>query len=351
MAVKASGSLALSEIASEFGDSQPHSMSEFIRGGAKVPQADANNNIPTSTANMRFNNFFGAVNVIALTATSGTNVSLASAFGSNWTTDVPKEYIVPSGVTLGATSTTAFALTVESNLVGTLTIKNSGSIEGAGGAAGAAGGDAIDANATCTIINNSGGSIKAGGGGGGNGGAGGTGGAGGNGYYVTTVGGVGNYNSCNAACQIYKGGNHYCYSGCNSDHCNNCAYNTNTSGGSGGAGGAGGAGGVGEGYGQSAGSGVSGVAGSAGSSGGSGSGNGGLGGTGGAGGAGGAFGAAGTAGTAGGTGNTGSNGNTNNGSVGSSGSSGGSAGSGGRYINGIANVTLTNNGTVAGTTV
>lgn len=312
MAIKASGSLALSEIAAEFGDSQPHSMSEFIRGGSLVPQADANNDIPTSTSNMSFDDFYGAVNVIAVTASSGTDVSAASLFGANWTVDVPKELVIPSGVTLGATSTSNFALTIEGTLAGTLTIKNTGSIEGAGGGSGAAGGDAIDANATCTIINNSGGTIYGGGGGGG---------AGGNGSFTSTqsLGGGGNNNNsgnhntrCNLSCTDRYGSGAYCGS-CTAvsdetSRCNACYRNvTNSS--------SGGAGGVGQGYNQSA---TSGAAGGTNA---------------GTGGAGGSFGSSGSA---------GANGNASNGS---------SGGAAGNYINGISNVTLTNNGTVAGGTV
>lgn len=312
MAIQSSGAVSFSDLATEFGDTTPYSMSEYIRAGSLVPQADANNNIPTTAATMRLSHFYGAVNVIAQTATSGTNVSLATVFGSNWTTDVPKEYIIPSGVTLGATSTSAFALTVESNLVGTLTIKNSGSIEGAGGAAGAAGGDAIDANATCTVINNSGGTIYGGGGGGG---------AGGNGTTTSTQslgGGQNNNNSgnhgtrCTYSCTDAYGGGAYCGS-CTAvsdetSRCNACYRNTTVST-------SGGSGGVGQGYNQSA---TSGAAGGT---------NAGTGGTGGS------FGNAGA---------TGSNGTSTNGSAG---------GAAGNYINGISNVTLTNNGTVAGGTV
>lgn len=336
MALQASGQIKFSEIATEFGASPPYLMSQFVRGGSKVPQAGANSNIPETASNMRFNHFYGAVNVIAVTASNGTNVSAQSLFGSSWTDNVPKELIIPSGVTLGATSTSNFALTIEGTLVGTLTVKNSGSIQGAGGAAGANGGDAIDANATVTIINNSGGTIYAGGGGGG------TGGTGGQGSYSGTVnkGSASAYigASCqDVCCGDYQyvcwtnhGGTRTLYSPSGISKSGSCNVSVSvcnypgtiyTNGGSGGGGG------VGQGYGQSA------TSGSAGSAGGTNAGSGGTGGTGGA------FGSSGN------TGNTGANGNSSNGS---SGSSGGSAG---RYINGIANVTLTNNGTVAGGTV
>jgi hypothetical protein len=325
MAIKGSGTfLKFSEIAAEFGDSQPHSMSEFVRGGSLVPQADANNSIRAATDGpMRFAHFYGGVNVIAVTASSGTNVSAASLFGSNWTTDVPKELIIPSGVTLGATSTSNFALTIENNLAGTLTVKNSGSIQGAGGSVGANGGDAIDANASCIIINESTGQIYAGGGGGG------TGGQGSitswnncgsqqrypiNGCYVGRIIGLSGsypYNQCYyvGACSGTGVSRMYtvaCPGGGGSDV--RCQYpSTSYS--------SGGIGGVGEGYGQSATSGATGGT------------NAGTGGTGGS------FGS---------VGNAGANGNYTNGVAG---------GSAGRYINGIANVTLTNNGAVAGGTV
>lgn len=322
MAIQSSGAVSFSDLATEFGDTTPYSMSEYIRGGSLVPQADANNNIPTSAATMRLSHFRGAVNVIAQTATSGTGVSLATVFGSSWTTDVPKEYIIPSGVTLGATSTSTFALTVDSNLVGSLTIKNTGSIQGAGGAAGAAGGDAIDANATCTIINNVGGTIYGGGGGGG---------TGGNGTFTT-------YSQCGQQFRYSYGGS--CSVGAQITCCSSgiqcqfvgacsgkplhhalivncpsggdvdvvCRYSVSNST-------TGGVGGVGQGYGQSA------TAGAAGGT------NAGTGGTGGS------FGSA---------GNAGANGNSTNGTAG---------GAAGNYINGISNVTLTNNGTVGGNTV
>ena len=101
---------------------------------------------------------------------------------------------------------------------GSLTVHNSGNIQGYGGAAnGGTGGNAIDALSTSnvTIENNSGATIVAGGGGGGAGGAGGAGGlggaggaggAGGNGTYDVVVGQTGtpptqaNYHSIYGYC-------------------------------------------------------------------------------------------------------------------------------------------------------
>jgi len=320
MAIKSSGSLSFSEIASEFGDTAPHSMSEFVRGGGKVPQAGANGNIPTSAAVMRFSHFFGAVNVIAYTASNGTNLNASTAFGSSWTDNVPKELIIPSGVTIGSSSTGTAALLLPTGMGGTLTIKNSGSIEGAGGAVGSNGGDAILAQVSGITIENSG-IIYAGGGGGG---------TGGNGSFNTysQCGSQNRYSyggGCSVGTQITccssgiqcnfigacsgKPLNHALIVNCPSGGgvdviCRYAVSNAST----------GGVGGVGQGYGQSASSGAAGGT------------NAGTGGTGGS------FGSSGSA---------GANGNASNGS---------SGGLAGYYVNGIGNVTFSVTGTVGGRT-
>lgn len=294
----------------------------------------------------------GAAGGLSLTVESTTtNLDLETLFNAaqsgSWADSQDKTLTIDSGVIVGATSTGNAALTIPSGMGGTLTIVNNGAIQGAGGAAGAAGGDAILVSSSGVIITNNG-DIYAGGGGGGTGGTGGT---GGNGSYTQYLGSAqwytaNNSNStagCNASCVSRFGGGAYCTGSCelpywylpSTWHCLGCSRSTSTSGGSGGSGGAGG---VGQGYNQSAGSGSSG---SSGSGGGTNAGNGGSGGTGGAGGS---FGNAGSTGS---TGNSGGNGNVSNGSSGSAGGSGGAAGD---YISGISNVTLTNNGNVAGTT-
>ena len=291
-------------------------------------------------------------NALSLTVSSTTtNLDLATLFNTAqsgvWADSQDKTLTIDSGVIVGATSTGNAALTIPSGMGGTLTIINNGAIQGAGGAAGAAGGDAIQASSSGVTITNNG-DIYAGGGGGGNGGNGGT---GGNGSYAQSLGSAFNYTAthhnqsvaCNNSCVSRFGGGAYCTGSCTlyvwylptTWQCLGCSRNTSTSGGSGGSGGAGG---VGQGYNQSAGSGSSGSSGSNGGT------NAGTGGTGGTGGAGGAFGNAGSTGS---TGSSGGNGNVSNGSSGSAGSAGGAAGD---YISGIANVTLTNNGNVAGTT-
>ena len=354
MALQASGAISLSDLATEFNDTQPNNMSEFYRGGDRVPSV--NTSVPTAGL-VNLTDFYNCVNEIGVTASNATNVSLASAFSSNWTANVPKRYTVPNGVTIGGTGGTA-AITCDSNMGGTLIIEITGSVIGTGGAAGGAGGDAI-ANAvggvTLTVNNNG---LVAGGGGGG--GAGGTGGGGSyttnnsstqyDGYlyrWLTYADSGGNFNQQRAswngsyvmgtqftwaqttATSVTIGIYTYTRSGYQQVQYTpqalqywgiNQSYQstTNTSGG------AGGAGGVGQGYNQTN------ASGSAGASGGT---NAGAGGTGGAGG---------TYANAGGTGGTGSNGTVSNGAAGSAGGAAGAA------VSGTALAAYTNNGTVNG---
>ena len=377
MAIKSSGSLAMTEIVAEFGGSVPHSLSEYYRDGGAVP--GNNTNVPTS-GNISMGNFFDAVNEIQYTVSSSTtNFQTSSAFGSNWSTAVPKRLTVDSGVVIGSSNGNP-AWVIEGSMGGTLTVHNTGSIQGTGGSgsnsgSGSAGGPAIrsDQNGNITFYNNSGGQIYAGGGGGGKGGTGGTGGTGGAGgtggngsyqsqihYFAPFTIHSSTYNVCSPGgnsyvrvqpqqtgtqwCQYCYGGHafatsyqwltHYRKGRVQGDYGSNvtCAENATSSGGaggsggSGGSGGAGGAGGNGRGYNQTLANGSAGSSGSGGNSGSGGAsgsnsaGNGGTGGAGATGGTGGTGGNGGDWGTDGATGNTGATGGT--GSAGSSGSNG-----------------------------
>lgn len=354
---------------------------------------------------------YGKSSVISVTASATTNLVVSTLFGTVWATTTDKEIVIPSGVTIGSSTAASPALTIPTGMGGKLTIKNSGSIQGAGGAANSGtGGDAILAQSSNIFIQNNG-TIYAGGGGGGKGGNGGTGGAGGQGSYqsITSYSTVteGPYYSASApsyrfvnddgACGTVSsfimwagttivsgfgnninytyttGGYTYSYGGtqksrlgpsmmvCGGPPVPEAAvydvkrtyqspnYTTYyTSGGSGGAGGTGGNGGAGQGYGQSAASGIGGSTGSGGAAGGNNAGSGGTGGTGGSGGAGGTWGLSGSTGVSGASGSAGSNGNYTGGSAGASGAAGVSGGLAGYYINGSSNVTFTTLGTVAG---
>ena len=369
MACPASGTITINDIVSEFGGTAPHSMSEYYRNGGEVP--GNNTNVPESGA-ISLEDFYSAVNEIQHTHSNGdTHVNYATIFGSNWASAVPKRVIVPSGVTVGGTTTHAMLL--PSGMGGTIVFDITGNVQGYGGAAnGGTGGNAIHCVQTSgvTINVNSGGSVKAGGGGGGAGGAGGNGGAGGTGgtggqgrsTYASRFAGrtpYGGPSTGGLALAGYGGaaGNGYlaesttqlaqrCQSASNAapnySHvggvfnsggseptyygtCYSFQYHNGGAGGaggSGGAGGAGGAGGQGQGFNQSAGSGAGGAggangnagAGGAGGSGGSGAGGqggtGGTGGNGGGGGNGGSFGSSGANGAGGTGGSSGAGGNT-----------------------------------------
>tara|TARA_B100000886_G_scaffold229128_1_gene159785 strand:- start:1512 stop:2720 length:1209 start_codon:yes stop_codon:yes gene_type:complete len=401
MAITSSGSIGIMDIVNEFGGTAPHSLSEYYRNGGEVP--GNNTNVPTS-GTISLSNFYSAVNEIQqVYSSSATNLNLSSIFGSNWSTAVPKRVVINSGVTIGGTGSN-YAINVPSGMGGTLIIDNNGNIQGHGGTInGGTGGTAVYCSQTSgvTINNNSGASIKAGGGGGGKGGTGGTGGNGGNGgtggqgktgqhlgqvyedgtcaqshsnrqlycRYRFGWNAVGGYNTCAFGGYGYFGAYMIL-------QCYKWIYHNGGSGGaggsSGGAGGAGGNGGVGQGYNQAAASGATGYTGQNGSGGsggqsvGNNAGNGGSGGArgrggqGGTGGAGGSFGNNGANGSTGATGQSGSsgqsgaNGNHTNGSGGSGGSSGSggsggqSGGSAGTYIYNRNSITFNNSGSVAG---
>ena len=335
-AIPSSGAVSLTDLSTEFGGTAPHSMSEYYRNGDNVP--DNNSNVPAS-GRIRFSDWRGAINQIALNAVNATNLDVSTLFGSDWTSTVPKKLTVGSGVTIGGTGSSA-ALIIPSNMAGTLEIYNVGNIIGFGGAAnGGSGGDAISNAASGVTVTNLG--LLAGGGGGG-----GLGGVGGNGSYTTTSVSYSyqvNYNNWYTSEHhqeiVYGGnvvassmgryttqyGNYYrgslMYSegfGTNYHQIGVGSSSTvNTSGGSGGSGG------VGQGYNQTN------TSGSGGASGGTNAGTGGSG----------ASGA--VYGTAGSTGSTGANGNSSNGSGGASGGAAGAAVAG-------TTVTMSNSGTLYG---
>ena len=403
MPCPASGQISISDLVAEFGGTAPHALSEYYRNAGLVP--GNNTNVPES-GEFKLTNCYSAVNEIQHTHSDGdTHADYGTIFGSNWASTVPKRVIVPSGVTVGGTST--HAMNLPTGMGGTIVFDISGNVYGAGGAAnGGNGGNAINCVQTTgvTINLNSGGSIKAGGGGGGQGGAGGAGGnggaggAGGQGRAVLAAHGVQteragsscSHNSALAPCTSWHGswnfrgwGHKFSSRTGQATNCTyfgvsytgdafyhgTCTYYEYYSGGaggaggtSGGAGGTGGAGGVGQGYNQTNAAGASGSAGSAGgagasgSSGSNGSGNGGAGGakgqggTGGTGATGGTFGnsggtgGTGSAGNTGATGSSGSNGNYQNGSGGSAGSAGASGSSG--SAGGAAGYYITNRGSI-----
>ena len=190
-ALQSSGAISFQDIEQHYnpGSNLPsRGLNEFYLGGSLV-RANASNNsstnmsagVPTSST-ISLNDFYGKERAFRKTYSStATNQSADSIFGDDFEVDYPKQIVINSSQTVGATATSAPALKIESNGVGSITITNNGSIQGAGGAAGAVGGNALEVagSVAVTLVNN--GTIKAGGGGGG------AGGAGGNGVYTANA--------------------------------------------------------------------------------------------------------------------------------------------------------------------
>lgn len=171
--------ISLGQVQTEFGGSNPISMAEYYRNGLYT--TSNNTNVPIGPAGVRIklSDFYGAVNeILRYITTTSTNVNASSYFtAAEWASSAPKRLVINSGVTVGATNTSNYALNIPSGFGGTFRLDNNGSILGAGGAANSGtGGNAIFAGAPISI--NNGGIIYSGGGGGGQGGT------GGNGSYV-----------------------------------------------------------------------------------------------------------------------------------------------------------------------
>ena len=413
MAIGQSGqSLSFSTLRTEFvGGSSAISLGDLYRGGSNIRKKAGNNqavnlaaSLPTSGA-LDVSDFYDQAKGFKFTFATGshTEPNASTLFGDDYAVNYPKEILIPANTILGADDTAEYGLEIDSGGVGTITITNNGSIIGSGGAGGGGGsanggtgsngsdgGDAIKAAVACTIVNN--GSILAGGGGGSGGGGGGKGGnlsqqqqqqttaqqgpfsisaASYTNEFMYTNYSTLNYSKARWGSTIVAQGNYtassltagqYTYYKQPSGYGKYWRYATTDHEGnqvgylwvhaiyrqypsqqqqqtqvSGHNGGAGGAGGLGRGF-QNQPGGDAGASGSAGSTG-----QAGNGGAGGNGGTGGGYGQAGGAGQNGATG-------TSSTTSGSSGGNDGSVGAAGNYIEGISNVTLTNNGTVAGGT-
>jgi len=249
MALQSSGAISIGNIATEFGGTQPHSLSEYYRNGSFV--TSNNTNVPTS-GTIDLADFYGAVKQSSVTISSSTtNLNVhTGVFGSDYTSSIPKLLIINSGVEIGASSLSNYALNLPSGMGGTLTIQNAGTISGAGGdgsssGAGGAGGTAVYIASNNVTITNTG-TIRGGGGGGGKGanGAtqitsmfsciGGTGGAGGNGQGYDQSQSNGSGGSARYAYLTYSPGSGNC-AGPSCFQCNEWGvYSNGSSGGNGG---------------------------------------------------------------------------------------------------------------------
>jgi hypothetical protein len=192
MALQSSGVIALSDIQTEFGGSNPISLSEYYRGGAYT--TSNNTNVPTSGA-ISLSNFYGATNQFAFTISSSVQEAnlRTLALNAGWDGVSPVVATVASNVYLWSDNTSVGGLTIPSNMNVATTLINYGKIIGRGGNGGGAnnGGPALVNQETGVTVVNASGAFIAGGGGGGNGAGGGGGAGGGKGGDFGATGGAG----------------------------------------------------------------------------------------------------------------------------------------------------------------
>ena len=199
MALQSSGAISLSDIQTEFGGSNPISLSEYYQNASPDLVTDNNTNVPNTGNPISLSNFYGATNQFIFTiSTNQQELDLATyATSVGWDGSAPVVVTISSGVYIWSDDISVGGLTIPSSMNGLVTIINNGYIIGRGGnggngnsGSGQNGGAAISNAATGVSITNASGAFIAGGGGGGGGGtySGGGGGAGGG------RGGTENYN-------------------------------------------------------------------------------------------------------------------------------------------------------------
>jgi len=222
MALPTSGALSLSDIQTEFGGSNPISLSEYYAGGLYVPSGTSGTNgaVPTSGA-ISLSNFYGTSALFAFNITSNTtNANLrALALAAGWDGSTFVICTINSGVVISgntAGNSTA-AMTIDGSFPTGVTLINNGQIRGRGGnggngsfhngtsGSGGRGGRALRVAVAASIDNQ--GNIWAGGGGGGGSGSGkscngatcaGGGGGGGRSSNINSAGGAGGNSNATA---------------------------------------------------------------------------------------------------------------------------------------------------------
>lgn len=124
MAVKSSGSLAMTDIVNEFGGAAPHSLNEYYGVASGVP----------TSGTIAFDDFYGASAVISLTYPAGNHqkVNLQSwVTGLGYSVPNNFEITINSGTTFWSNDIGVPALTTGN--LGTLILNNNGIIMGKGG--------------------------------------------------------------------------------------------------------------------------------------------------------------------------------------------------------------------------
>lgn len=168
MALQTSGAIALSDIEGEFTGTAPTSLSEYYRAAGLVPSSVTQ--VPASGA-ISFSDFYGASNAVNFDITSDQlELNLETyLIAEGWDQATPVNVTVDSGVWIYSNTVSTAGLTIPSSLSGLLvSITNNGNIIGMGGPVGSDGGDAIANSATNLSITNASGAFIAGGGAGNN---------------------------------------------------------------------------------------------------------------------------------------------------------------------------------------
>jgi hypothetical protein len=178
MTLPASGAISLANIQTEFGGSNPISLSEYYRGGSFV--SDNNTSVPTSGL-VSLSNFYGAVAQYEFTFSSNTQEAdlRALAISAGWNGSDQLKVLVNSGVYLWSNSITTGGLVISGAFPAGVILLNSGYIIGKGGKGGnfssnnkENGGPALQITATVPVdVTNNASAFIAGGGGGGAGGS------------------------------------------------------------------------------------------------------------------------------------------------------------------------------------
>lgn len=169
MALPVSGPLSLSQIQTEFGGSNPVSLSEYYRGGGLV--TTNNTGVPTS-GTISISNFYGTVRQFAFT--NSTNYSTPQdlrtlAINAGW--NGSDALLVTNNGIISSNTTASPSLTISGSFPNGVQFVNNSIIVGMGGAGGNTvengypGGTALAVGAAVTITNN--GTLAGGGGGGG----------------------------------------------------------------------------------------------------------------------------------------------------------------------------------------
>ena len=182
MALPTSGPLSLTDLQTEFGGSNPISLSEYYAGGPYVPSGASGTNgpIPSSGA-ISISDFYGSTNAFTFNITTNTTnanlrtLALAAGWGGGaFVTCTINSGVIISGNTAGDGTA---AMTINGSFPGGVTLINNGQIRGRGGNGGngsfhngssgngGKGGRALRVTVAASIDNQ--GNIWAGGGGGG----------------------------------------------------------------------------------------------------------------------------------------------------------------------------------------